>query len=106
MIFLVNTSQIFEKGDPKNFIPEAGIQRITQKLIGWEEEEKLSRIVDLEELKKNDYKLSPSRYIHTGDAETYRPSGEIVAEFDAIESDARETDKALRDILKKIGVGT
>ena len=84
--------------------PEPGIQRIADTLIGWKEEEKLSRIVDLEELKKNDYNISPSRYIHTGDAETYRPIGEIVAELDAIEAEAKETDKALRDILKKIGV--
>ena len=102
-IFLVNASQIFEKGDPKNFIPEAGIQRITDTLIGWKEEEKLSRIVDLEEIKTNDYNISPSRYIHTGDAETYRPIGEIIAELNAIEAEAKETDKALREILEKIG---
>ena len=53
-VYLVNASQIFEKGDPKNFIPEASIQRITAILIGWQEEEKLSRIVDLKELKTND----------------------------------------------------
>ena len=69
-IFLVNASQVFEKGDPKNFIPDAGIQRIADTLIGWKEEEKLSRIVDHAELKKNDYNISPSRYIHTSDAET------------------------------------
>jgi len=103
-VFLVNASQIFEKGDPKNFIPEAGIARIAETLIGWQEEEKLSRIVDHAELKKNDYNISPSRYIHTSDAETYRPIAEIVQELDAIEAEARETDKALREILKKIGV--
>lgn len=103
-VFLVNAGQIFAKGDPKNFIPEAGIQRIADTLIGWREEEKLSRIVDLAELKKNDYNISPSRYIHTGDAETYRPIGEIVAELDAIETEAKETDRALREILEKIGV--
>ncbi|RLQ22597.1 SAM-dependent DNA methyltransferase [Seongchinamella sediminis] len=103
-VFLVNASQVFEKGDPKNFIPDAGIQRIAETLIGWKEEEKLSRIVDHRELKKNDYNISPSRYIHTSDAETYRPIGEIVAELDAIEAEARETDKALREILEKIGV--
>ena len=69
------------------------------------EEEKLNRIVDHAELKKNDYNISPSRYIHTGDAETYRPLAEIVAELDMIEAEARETDKALRDILEKLGVG-
>jgi len=103
-VFLVNASQVFEKGDPKNFIPDAGIQRLADTLIGWKEEEKLSRIVDHAELKKNDYNISPSRYIHTGDAETYRPLAEIVAELNAIEAEARETDRALREILGKLGV--
>lgn len=103
-IFLVNASQVFEKGDPKNFIPPEGIQRIADTLIGWKEEEKLSRIVYLAELKKNDYNISPSRYIHTSDAETYRPIAEIVEELKVIEAEARETDKALREILEKIGV--
>ena len=103
-VFLVNASRIFEKGDPKNFIPPEGIARIADTLIGWQEEEKLSRIVDHAELKKNDYNISPSRYIHTGDAETYRPLAEIVEELNMIEADARETDKALREILERIGV--
>ena len=77
---------------------------IADTLLEWKEEEKLSRIVDQAELKKNDYNISPSRYIHTGDAETYRPIAEIVAELDTIEAEAKETDIALRDILRKLGV--
>jgi type I restriction enzyme M protein len=103
-VFLVNASQVFEKGDPKNFIPEAGIQRIADTLIGWHEEEKLSRVVDHAELKKSDYNISPSRYIHTSETEIYRPIAEIVEELKAIEAEARETDKALKEILEKIGV--
>ena len=103
-VLLVNASQIFEKGDPKNFIPSDGIDHIVKILIEWKEEEKLSRIVDHAELKKNDYNISPSRYIHTADEETYRPLAEIVAELDAVEEEAREADKALRGILRRIGV--
>lgn len=103
-VFLVNASQVFEKGDPKNFIPDAGIQRLADTLIGWNEEEKLSRIVDHAELKKNDYNISPSRYIHTSDAETYRPLADIVADLDAAEAEAKDADKALRKILKQLGV--
>ncbi len=33
-VFLVNASQIFEKGDPKNFIPDAGIQCIADTSCG------------------------------------------------------------------------
>ncbi|MGI8728786.1 MAG: N-6 DNA methylase [Solirubrobacteraceae bacterium] len=103
-VLLVNASQIFEKGDPKNFIPPEGIARIADTLLEWKEEEKLSRIVDHAELKKNDYNISPSRYIHTSDAETYRPIAEIVDELNLIEAEARETDKALREILKQLGL--
>ena len=104
-VFLVNASQVFQKGDPKNFIPDAGIQRIADTLIGWKEEEKLSRIVDHQELAKNDYNISPSRYIHTSDAETYRPIAEIVDELRAIEVDTKEADQALDRILKQLGIG-
>ena len=103
-VFLVNASKVFEKGDPKNFIPDDGIQRIADTLIGWKVEDKLSRIVEHADLKKNDYNISPSRYIHTSDAETYRPIGEIVEELKAIEAEAQETDQALMDILEKIGI--
>ena len=105
-ILLVNASQIFEKGDPKNFIPDAGIEKIANTLKNWQEEDKLSRIIEHRELKKNDYNISPSRYIHTADAETYRPIAEIVAELEMIEDEARETDAALKTILNKMGIHT
>jgi type I restriction enzyme M protein len=104
-VLLVNAGRVFEKGDPKNFIPDEGIARIADTLINWTEREKLSRIVDHAELAKNDYNISPSRYIHTSDAETYRPIAEIVAELKAIEVEAKETDKALNTILRQLGVG-
>jgi len=103
-VFLVNASQVFKKGDPKNFIPTEGIEHIADTLIQWKVEKKLSRIVDHAELKKNDYNISPSRYVYTADAETYRPIAEIVEELAAIETEAQETDKELKKILEKIGV--
>lgn len=101
-LLLVNASQVFEKGDPKNFIPPSGIERIAGIIRQWQEVDKLSRIVELSELQKNDYNISPSRYIHTGEAETYRPIAEIVAELAALEVEARKTDAALKSILTKI----
>ena len=113
-VILVNASQVFEKGDAKNFIPRKGIDRIVDALINWKEEDKFSRFVwradapseasAKEGLKKNDYNISPSRYIHTSDAETYRPIAEIVEELNVIETEAKETDKALRKILTQLGI--
>ena len=103
-LFLVNASKVFEKGDPKNYIPEDGIDRIVGTYLAWKEEDKFSRVVEKAEIVKNDYNISPSRYIHTAEAEEYRPLGEIVEELDVFEAEAAETNKALRAVLKKLGV--
>ena len=58
-----------EKGDPKNFIPDEASQRIADAFNAWQEEEKFSRS-STTRAKKNDYNISPSRYIHAGDGET------------------------------------
>ena len=70
----------------------------------WREEEKFSRIVDKAEIARNDYNISPSRYIHTADGEEYRPIAEIVEELTALEEEAKATDAALKAILSRIGI--
>src|ERR1019366_9748818 len=65
-LFLLNAATEFAKGDPKNYIPEDAITRIADTFKAWREVEKYSRIVTREEVAKNDFNISPSRYIHTG----------------------------------------
>ena len=101
-IFLVNASLDFEKGDPKNFIPEASQKKIVDAFLKWKEIEKFSRVVVKGEVVKNDYNISPSRYIHTADAEEHRPIAEIVEELYELEDGAKAVDKELKNILRKI----
>jgi type I restriction enzyme M protein len=68
--------------------------------------EKYSRIVNREEIAKNDFNISPSRYIHTGAGEEYRRIVEIVEELEVLEDEAQATDKALRAVLAKIGASS
>jgi type I restriction enzyme M protein len=103
-LFLLNASREFTKGDPKNYIPADAILRIADTITTWKEVEKYSRIVSREEIAKNDFNISPSRYIHTGETDEYRPIAEIVEELSALEDEARETDAALKKILKQLGV--
>ncbi|MFY9315043.1 MAG: N-6 DNA methylase [Burkholderiales bacterium] len=103
-LFLLNASRELVKGDPKNYLPEEAIARIAETFTAWKEVEKYSRIVTREEIAKNDFNISPSRYIHTGEGEEYRPIAEIVEELNALEEEAKATDAALKIILKKIGV--
>jgi len=102
-LFLLNAAKAFVKGDPKNYIPDEQIEQISQRFIEWQEVENFSRRVDLAEIVKNDYNISPSRYIHTGEKEEYRPIPEILEELNELESQATETDRELKEILRRLG---
>jgi len=78
--------------------------QITCSAKAWREKGKYSRIVSWEEIAKNDFNISPSRYIHTGAGEEYRPIPEIAEELEALEKEATTNDGLLRSILAKLTV--
>jgi type I restriction enzyme M protein len=105
-LFLLNASREFVKGDPKNYIPDDAIMRIVEAFIAWREVEKYSRVVTSEEISKpsNDFSISPSRYIHTGTGEDYRPIAEIAEELEALDEEVARTNAVLKKVLARINV--
>lgn len=103
-LFLINASKHFEKGDPKNFIPEKSIAKISKVFLKWQEEEKFSKIVSLKEIIKNDYNISPSRYIQVNEAETYRPVVDIIGDLKNLEKKSKAVEADLKAVLQNIGI--
>jgi type I restriction enzyme M protein len=103
-MLLLNASGDFVKGDPKNYIPEDAVLRISDTLLNWKESDKYSRIVNADEIAKNDFNISPSRYIHIGAEDEYRPLAEIIEELDDLEEVAHTTHIALKSFFKRLGV--
>jgi type I restriction enzyme M protein len=103
-LLLLNASRGFIKGDPKNYLPEDAVLRIADTFREWKEVEKYSRIVTAAEIAKNDFNISPSRYIHAGDAEEYRPIAELSDELDALDEEAATTNAALKALLRHLHV--
>jgi len=103
-LFLLNAATEFAKGDPKNYLPEDAIRRIADTFKAWREVEKYSRIVNREEIAKNDFNISPSRYIHTGAGEEYRPLAEIAQELRDLEGEAMATSRQLDKLFSTLGV--
>jgi type I restriction enzyme M protein len=104
-LLLINASREFEKGDPKNYIPEAGIEHIAETFRQWREEEKFSRAVSREEIAKNDFNISPSRYIHVAEGETYRSIAEILDDLKMLEDEIQENADELDLIFAGLGIG-
>jgi type I restriction enzyme M protein len=101
-LFLLNAGREFEKGDPKNYITDEGIARIAETFKAWHEVSKVSCIVSRDEIIKNDYNISPSRYIHTGPSEEFRPINEIWFELQEAEEESKQIDTQLKNIMKLI----
>jgi type I restriction enzyme M protein len=103
-MFLLNASREFVKGEPKNYLPEDSIARIAATFTAWKEIEKYSRIIARAEIAKNDFNISPTRYIRAAEGQEYRPIAEIVEELEALEVESAMTDAALKTILRNLDV--
>jgi type I restriction enzyme M protein len=103
-ILLINASSLYEKERPKNRLTDEGIEQVYEIYKNWEEREGLSKIVSKEEVARNDYNLSPSRYVAINGEEDILDLNEAMVELLEAEEERREAEEKLRAILSEIGL--
>jgi type I restriction enzyme M protein len=103
-ILLINASQQFAKGRPKNYLTEEHIARIAALYHTWRAEEGLAATITSDEAARNDYNLSPSRYVSTNGKEEVLPLEEAVVRLQEAEEERAEADRALHEVLRTLGV--
>ncbi|MEM2031771.1 MAG: class I SAM-dependent DNA methyltransferase [Candidatus Woesearchaeota archaeon] len=99
-ILLVNISDLYEKGKPKNYITDNTIKKVSELYREWKEEEGISKIITIDEAIRNDYNLSPSRYVAKNNQEDILPLDEAIVELEEAEEERDEVDKKLWEMLK------
>ncbi len=102
-VMLINASAQFEKGRPKNFIPDASIQKIAEAFHAGKDIERFVKVASIEEIAKNDYNLSPSRYIETTVATEHRDIQTVLNELATHDAEAKRLDGELREIFTGLG---
>ncbi len=102
-VFLINASKEFIKGDPKNYVSDEQIKNIAEVFNSKREIEDFSKFIEQAEIAKNDYNISPSRYIHNGVREEYKPIEDILIELEEIEKQAIYADENLKRVLSELG---
>jgi type I restriction enzyme M protein len=103
-IMLVNASKLFEKGRPKNFLPEECIRHISDLYLGWTEEDGTSKIATNEVVTKNDYNLSPSRYVAQNGAEEVLSLEDAVMLLKQAEIERHEANNKMTRMLESLGI--
>jgi type I restriction enzyme M protein len=102
-VVLVNASGEFQKGRPKNFIPDQAIMKIADAFHAGQDIPRFVRVASLEEIAKHDWNLSPSRYVETAAPAEHRDVQEILDELAGLDADARRLDGELREIFTGLG---
>jgi len=101
-ILLINASTLYEKGRPKNFFPDDSIMQISEIYLNWEEKEGISKIISKDEAVKNDYNLSPSRYVEQEGEDDTLPLEDAVVLLKEAEEERKEADEKLKKILEQL----
>ena len=103
-ILLINVSKLFQKGRPKNYLPDENIATIASIYRNWEEAEGVSKIIAKDEAAKNDYNLSPSRYVAQNAEDDTLDIEDAIVQLKEAEEERNKADEKLKTILKEIGV--
>lgn len=108
-ILLINASTLFAKGRPKNYLADEHIATIaeiyqTWGAVGARHAAPQHAIITNEEAARNDYNLSPSRYVSTNGQEETLPLEEALVRLEEAEEERAEAERALRDVLKSLNL--
>jgi type I restriction enzyme M protein len=104
-ILLINASKLFSKGRPKNFLEDAHIEQVYKIYSKWKNTEGISKVIKNAEAIKNDFNLSPSRYVSQNGGEEVLPIEEAIVLWKEAEEERTTADKKLKAILGKMGLG-
>ena len=102
-VLLINASKMFEKGRPKNFLPDNVIDEISGIYLDFKEKNGIGKIVTKEEIEKNDYNLSPSRYVSSNGEDTTLSLDEAIVLLKEAKEEQEKAEEKLNTVLKKMG---
>jgi len=103
-ILLINASNLYKKGRPKNYITNEYIDQIADIYLNWKEEDGISKIIGNSDAVKNDYNISPSRYVAQDGGDESLPLEDAVVLLKEAEEERREADTRLNSVLRSLGV--
>jgi type I restriction enzyme M protein len=103
-ILLVKGTRQFSKGRPKNFLEPAHVSVLTDAYLKWQARDGLSAVITTADTAKNDFNLSPSRYVSVGKQAEVLPLDEAVVELREAEEELETANRELEKVLKRIGL--
>lgn len=94
-VLFIDASQEFQKERNQNLLTDANVNKIVDTYRNRTEQDKYSRMVEMEEIKNNAYNLNISRYIDTSEAD------ELI-DLDSVKANLSELNSKLEEVESEI----
>jgi type I restriction enzyme M protein len=104
-ILLVNGSEQFSKGRPKNYLADEHVNCMAAAYHDWAEEEDITVIITNDQALGKDCNLSPSRYVANNGGEEMLLPEEALVRLQQAEEERKTADQELDEVLKALGLG-
>lgn len=103
-IALINASQLFVKGRPKNELRDEHVAAIHRLFADWRSVDEKCAVVTTSDIASNDYNLSPSRYVGGAVSPDVLPLDEAVKLLHKAEAERAAADAELWKVLDELGI--
>ena len=102
-VLFVEASREFREGSNQNYLRDEDVKKIAASVHAFEDVERYARVVDVEEVEKNDWNLNISRYVDTAEAEERVDVASAVAKLREAEQARDEAKAAMDGFLRELG---
>jgi len=103
-VLLINASQLFVKGKPKNELTDDQVEAVHNLFSVWKPVERQCAVATTDQIVSNDYNLSPNRYVAGAAAEDVLPLNEALIQLRHAEAERAAADNELRKVLSELGL--
>ena len=81
-----------------------GITAVSDVFQRWETRDKLSRVVTVDDVRDEDYNLSPSLFVQSEEPLQHRPLAVVISECEAARKQCQDADARLSELLEILGL--
>ena len=101
-IVLVNASREFTKGNPKNYMSDAAAKKVAAAFLKAQPLDDFVTVITNEEAAKQDFNLSPSRYLASTDEAKTKDIVSAIAAFESVAKEETTVTKELSRVLEQL----
>jgi type I restriction enzyme M protein len=102
-VLFIHAADYYEAGKNQNYLREEDIDRIVTAFRNYRDAERFARVVDLDEIRRNDYNLNISRYVDTSLPEERIDVAEALARLRELERQRDEAARRMDQLLAELG---